>query len=341
MQNQVKYMEDNDDNRLSNMGVPDVQIMEFRKWPLPLRHEKFRIASILVCSMSLFIIGVRMAAKNAAINVQSFNYGDICPITDGQFSSNCSFNQTITSKIESPIHVYYHITKFWQNHFLFVRSMSEEQYYGTDFMDVESCEGNSWGGELSKGKEGKILVPCGLQGWSYFNDDILLNVRKADGSLKCSNCLNYEDIALDVDKDRFTTIGSLDTSDTKTSMVDAYYTPNGKAVRGEVDIPDLNDESLMVWLRYGSTSNFKKIHSRINVDLDEQDVLEFHVTSKFNTQVLGGSKSLILSQAKSFGGKHKLLSVMFILSGALPLIITISILVIHAYYSTKNGQSIW
>lgn len=340
MQNKVKYMEDNEDSRLSNLGVSDLEILEFKKWPLPLHHEKFRIFGILFCSISLMIIGFRMVAKNNAIQVATLDYGVECSIPEDQYNQSCTYTHTVSSKIESPIHVYYHITKFWQNHFLFVRSMSKDQFYGSDLTETTDCEGTSWGGRLDRGQDGKILVPCGLQGWSYFNDIINLTVKDASGNTKCDNCLDYDDLALKVDKTRFTKV--VDSNNiTFTSIVDEYDSHDGKKIRGQVDIPGLDDESLMVWLRYGATSNIKKIHSRINVDLEKGDVLEFDIISKFNTDVLGGSKSLILSQAKTFGGKHQLLSLMFILSGVLPFLATVVILIAHAYFSIKNHQEIW
>ena len=64
--------------------------------------------------------------------------------------------------------------------------------------DTETCEGTKFGGRLDKDSQGRVIVPCGLQGWSHFNDEISVDVVG-----KCANCLTYEDIALDIDKTRF------------------------------------------------------------------------------------------------------------------------------------------
>ena len=44
--------------------------------------------------------------------------------------------------------------------------------------------------------------------------------------------------------------------------------------KGEVEIPTLDDQSLMVWMRLAAARDFKKIHSVINHDLKEGDVLQ-------------------------------------------------------------------
>jgi len=343
MQNRIKYMANHDQKRLSQLGATDIEISEFKKWPLPLHHEKFRIFGILLCSITLMTIGFRMSANNNKVMVQTINYSsnNDCKIPSDSYSTYCNVTMTIDQKIEAPIHVYYHITKFWQNHFIFVRSMSEDQYYGTDFYEVESCEGNKFGGKLTNGANGGTLVPCGLQGWSHFNDEISLTIKDAANQETCSsNCLDYSDIALNVDKDRFESVNLTQNPDL-TSIASSYNGSDGTLIRGVVDIPDLHNESLMVWLRYGATSSFKKIHSRIPQTLYKGDKLTFHINNQFDTHLFGGTKSLILSQAKIFGGKHEFLSIIFILSGILPFFIVVGIIIAHVYLSKKNRQDIW
>jgi len=201
-------------------------------------------------------------------------------------------------------------------------------------------EGSGFGGRLDKDDQGRVIVPCGLQGWSHFDDDISVNVYGASGS-KCNDCLTYDDIALDIDKTRFEAFNATAPDNINyTSTVDAKIW-NGIKIRGETTIPDLKDESLMVWMRYAPTSDFKKIHSIIKHDLEEGDILEFSVTNRFNTEVYNGKKELIFTEMGSFGGKHEFLSVVFILAGLIPFIITCATLAAHVYVAKQNHNPIW
>lgn len=342
--NAEKYMEEPDPKRLSAAVDELDEIQEATRYPLPLRHEIVRILGIVISSLVLLCIGCALKAHSDKIVEQRFSY-DVNTNCEGTnvtlFEQQCE-TQTITinEKISKPVYVYYHLTKFWQNHFLYVRSISENQLYDWDMDDVAECKGTGFGGDLAKNNDGKIIVPCGLQGWSHFNDVINVTIKSSSNSTKCENCLTYENIALKIDKERLKSFNS-DPGDGFTNTVD-NQTWNGHPVRGETYIPDLRtSEPLMVWMRYAPTSSFNKIHSIIHHDLDKGDVVELSITNRFNNHIYNGKKELIFTEAGSFGGKHTFLSIMFILAGALPFSTVIMILIAHVYIAKKNNSPIW
>lgn len=339
-------MDEPDPRRLSNAVDSLSEMEQTDKYPLPLRHQIVRILGILISSIVLMGIGGAMNAHSKNIVEQEFSYDFNC--TQGRdldlYTRKCDkFNITIEEKISKPVYVYYHLTEFWQNHFLYVRSLSGEQLYGDDLTSVGDCKGTKFGGKLDTHEiSGKIIVPCGLQGWSHFNDEIIVDVKDSIGATKCINCLTYENIALKIDHDRFELFNATipENSNEFTHTVNSVVW-NDEHIRGNTTIPNLQDESLMVWMRYAPTSNFKKIHSIIQYDLEKGDVVELSITSKFNTEVYSGKKSLIFTETGSFGGKHNFLSIMFILAGVLPFCIVCITLLVHFYVAKKNHADVW
>ena len=70
-------------------------------------------------------------------------------------------------------------------------------------------------------------------------------------------------------------------------------------------------------------------------------MFEFSITNKFNNDIYNGKKELILTEAGRFGGKHNFLSMMFILSGVIPFVITLATLVVHFVIARKNHNPVW
>jgi hypothetical protein len=91
----------------------------------------------------------------------------------------------------APIHIYYVLNSFYQNHKRFVRSVSHDQLHGNDVsygaltecvpqrvLDAEANETLLDDGTIN---------PCGLTAWSYFNDTFMdFQVRSA-GGVHCRN----------------------------------------------------------------------------------------------------------------------------------------------------------
>lgn len=353
---QRKYMDGHEEKRLSHAVEHLTEMDQLNRHPLPLRHQIVRIMGLLISSAVLMVIGCAMALHSNNIAEQVLAYGSTC---EGEqltnYSRTCdTLTITINQKISQPVYLYYHLTHFWQNHFLFVRSLSEGQLFEDVPSDTEACEETKNVLGVDEDGDGRIIIPCGVQAWSHFNDEITVNVKDSQGVSKCTDCLDNTNIALDIDKNRFDDFNANSTDhDGYTSTVPAEDTwgEDGDAswgrlfghsyVRGPISNPNIQDESLMVWMRYAPTSNFKKIHSIIHQDLEQGDVLEFSIINKFNSDIYNGKKELILTEAGSFGGKHQFLSTVFILSGLIPFSIVCATLVVHFYKAKANHNPVW
>jgi hypothetical protein len=94
--------------------------------------------------------------------------------------------------MKGPIHVYYQLENFYQNHRRYVQSRSDQQLRDKDYKDpkavAKACDPEATTGD------GSLIVPCGLIAWSLFNDTYAFSVNKK------SVTVNKKDIAWASDK---------------------------------------------------------------------------------------------------------------------------------------------
>jgi len=305
---------------------------ETEDYPLPLRYECVRLTAFSICSLIILIIGIELHQHNNQIISQQFQYDSDCDIPSNAFNKTCSFTINVEEDMKKPVYLYYELTKFWQNHAMFIQSVSHDQLDETDLDNVEEC------GDKEYGTNGKIIVPCGVQSWSYFNDEIEMTVTQQSAGGCAASCLDLSNVALGVDKENRFAKFTIDPSKYSQSFNPITETENNQTtyIRGRVDLPDfdnVDNQGLMVWMRFAATSSFKKLHSVIDFDLNKGDILTFTINSKLR---IPGEKSLVLSTMNSpFGGKHEVLANVFISFGVIMTCFMIGIFAVHCYLSQK------
>jgi len=239
----------------------------------------FTISSLLV------ILGFIVRSHNEAIITTSVDYTDIagCNVTNP--ANTCIVTMKIPQTMKAPVYMFYKLTNFYQNHRSWIMDVSYTQLNGDDTSDTSNCN------RMKSGVNGDTLVPCGLQGWSFFNDEISF----ADNTPIYTNS-----IAIKPDRNRFKNV-PLKEGQTRTIQDKRI---NGNSRYG-FTVPNLDDERLMIWMRQAATPTFHKTYGRIEQDIPAQDVLMLNVVSKFNTKSFHGTKTIVLSTMGALGGKHE------------------------------------
>lgn len=339
------------DNQTQMENQNILSIETNHQYPIPLKHEKPKIISISVVGLILIIIGIIIGSENKEIAKEKFLYAEECIIPKGEFNTTCSFTGVISEDMQEPIFLYYRLTKVYQNHRSFVLSIELDQFLGEcdgtpetgcsssrDVCEVHDC----FLDDIAVPSNKKVM-PEGLQPWSIFNDEIAVSITRSDveesticedGSVESAHyCTDKSDIALQVDRDvRFGKVSNFDPEKTTRgySSWDDY--------RGPGEIPEITDQSLMVWMRYAATPDFTKLHGVIHHSLKKGDIIQFQINNRFNTNVFHGSKSFILSTTGKYGGLQHTLSLSFIFTGILSFTILAIIFIIHWYLSKKHQE---
>jgi hypothetical protein len=80
----------------------------------------------------------------------------------------------VEQDMEAPIHMYYILHDFYQNHKRYVRSVSYNQLHGKEVStkDLVECkpQRDLFGSGNSSFVDGGLIEPCGVIAWSNFND---------------------------------------------------------------------------------------------------------------------------------------------------------------------------
>ncbi|KAF3450547.1 hypothetical protein FNV43_RR06634 [Rhamnella rubrinervis] len=112
---------------------------------------------------------------------------------------------------------------------------------------------------------------------------------------------------------------------------------NGTLIGGgklEPSIPLSDQEDLIVWMRTAALPSFRKLHGRIEEDLDTDDVVVVKLMNNYNTYSFGGKKKLVLSTSSWLGGKNDFLGAAYVFAGSSCIFVSLVFLLLH----TKNPR---
>lgn len=172
----------------------------------------------------------------------------------------CTLQFTIPNDIGSPVLLYYRLTKFYQNHRRYVKSVSQDQ------MEGKALSNDSIGGSncdpLTLNAEGKAYFPCGLIANSLFNDTFLPSLaRLGAGVGDATYEMTTDGIAWSSDASLYkNTSYTADQVVPPPNWVKRY--PNGYD-NDEFPLPSLNSmPEFQVWMRTAGLPTFSKLALR-------------------------------------------------------------------------------
>lgn len=198
--------------------------------------------------------------------------------------------------MKAPIHIYYQLDNYYQNHRRYVKSRNDKQLqYGLHYIQTSSCMPEEY-------SNGYPIVPCGLVAWSMFNDTYSF-VRHGAPLF-----INRKNISWKSDRDH--KFGE---------KIFPFNFQNGTLIGGKTldpTIPLSEQEDLMVWMRASALPSSRKIYGRIEDDLDADEVVFVNIGNNYNTYTFGGKKKLVLSTSNMLlGGKNDFLGLSYITTG--------------------------
>jgi len=277
----------------------DFRQQRLRAWQ-PILTPKWVILTFLIIGIAFIPIGAAVLAASGDVVEVEQRYDAVCGS-----AATCSVTLDIEDKMEGPVYFYYKLTNFFQNHRRYVKSRSDEQLSGEGSASSSCDPLENW--------DGKTLYPCGLVANSFFNDKFTAEVElmQDDGTLAPAVPLadsNWDETniawASDIDvkfKDLYLPPTPLPSSLTRDG-------PRGQ-------LPYLNDQHLMVWMRTASLSTFRKLYAVIDRSLPKGSKLTVTVDNAFDSASYDGTKSVVLSTLTWVGGRNTFLGWAYIIVG--------------------------
>lgn len=295
----------------------------------------------MLCVAAVFIpIGVAMLVAARSVTEVSARYDDVCFDTDTQgpwyqymeerdweCQKDCSVTLQIEKEMKAPVHVYYQLENFYQNHRRYVRSRSDSQLQGLVTGPQGECDPIEYVG----GNRSLPITPCGLTAWSNFNDTYELE-SVVNGSILATMDVSDEGIAWKADMER--AFDDVEPQNFNTEELMPYR--GGAPIRTQY----INqDERFLNWMRLSTFPTFKKLWGRIETDIAAGTEIRVNITNCYNTYRINGKKYISLSTASWVGGKNMFLPITYLSIGSICGAAWVIFLVTYLRNPRKLGDS--
>ena len=221
-----------------------------------------------------------------------FQYDDNCTV----LGKPCTLIIDISEDIKTPIYLYYQLTNVYQNNFMYSSSKSWDQIQGkfADLSDVKSDCSPIYLRDENNKTVSNIRVPCGSVAASVFNDTFQFESHFPQ--------VYQDDITLTSFKKIFKDYNKKYENSYLWLQEEPYASlfPNGQS-----NLHFIN------WFQLAAFPKFRKLWGIVKDDI-KKGQYTVKIQNNFNVTSFDGTKSLVLAQAGSIGGKNIFFGIFFI-----------------------------
>ena len=267
----------------------------------------FLVVGILHLAIGCFVVV-------CAVSVKEFTqrYDDLC--------SNETLKAQVTFEIgevlEPPVYLYYEVIGFYQNHFRFANSYSQDQMLGRYVEDADSCKPLRYS---PYNNSTDLLAPCGLMTVYFFND----SYDVVSGGVFDEESINWEG-----EKGNLFKPLSDEYSDEQRWMKNMTRFP------GEIQNPHF-----IAWMRVANSPNFRKLWAKATGKVGP--TVEIDVSCDFPSFMFRGERRLVLLKPGGLGGRNWFIGYLNLALGAACIIVAFWVRFVKCSCVRKHKRSQW
>ncbi|KAG0671784.1 hypothetical protein C6P45_005049 [Maudiozyma exigua] len=243
-------------------------------------------------------------------------------------SYTCRLNFEIPNKVNSPIHIYYKMTNYYQNHRIYIESYDLDQLKGSA-LNANSLDKNC--DPLKKDNDtGKAIYPCGLVANSLFNDTFEFRLRGISPTQDF--ILTNNGTAASTDRHRY--------QQTQYNASEIVPPPNWYKMfpngYNETNIPNLHTwQEFQVWMRTAALPSFyKKILQNETSPLPRGNY-SIDIALNYPVDTFNGTKTFVLTTNSIVGARNIWLGIVYLIVAGICVAFSL-IFLVNIIFQTKR-----
>lgn len=219
----------------------------------------------------------------------------------------------VKKDIKGKIRMYYELSNYYQNNFLYSSSKSWNQLMGKSFKDSDNSKCAP-----VKEEDGKVYAPCGAVALSVFNDTFSppFEIQTTGITQK-----NYKKV--------YKPIGSGYNTNNSNFWMDETIFPGGQT-----------NEHFINWAQIAAFPTFRKLWAIIPLDELKAGKYQIGVNSIYDVESFGGKKRLVIANTNWIGGKNDFFGIFFFVMCGINFLAFVVFLILHLTNAMPLQRSI-
>lgn len=290
----------------------------------------FGVLGIFLVPIGLLLITTAGSVKEMRLDYSECNG---CETKSYLEDCQCTVDFTLDTKFGgSQVMMYYGLERFYQNHRKYATSRSDYQLRGNPLNPDDNCE--PYESDLDSNK---VFAPCGLIANSMFNDTFdlewLSQIHKNGSILDVNKKINFTQEGIAWESDHGNKFKNPAGNDLVASFNGTVKPPSWSKAPYELDPgnPSNNaflNEPFIVWMRVAAFPTFRKLYSRITMELNpelsnglESGSYRLKVNYRYPVLYYHSKKFFVLSTTSIFGAKNLMIGIVYLVVGSLLLVL--------------------